>query len=107
VLLVPDRKNPFKGFELKIEPPTGRGLLTAVLSELPIRTLESRTALTTQTRFGFRLLQSRPADIGRNIVVSPASLAAIMALLDLRGEAKMVFVPQCYSTVTDFARLRG
>jgi secreted trypsin-like serine protease len=38
-LLVPDRRNPYEGFEFTVEPPTGEGLLVAILSDQPIRSI--------------------------------------------------------------------
>lgn len=38
-LLVPDRRNPYEGFEFTVEPPVGEGLLVAILSEQPIRSV--------------------------------------------------------------------
>jgi hypothetical protein len=38
-LLVPDLRTPYAGFEMKVEPPAGKGLLVAVLSERPLRSV--------------------------------------------------------------------
>ena len=40
-LTVPDPKNPYEGFELTIEPPTGEGKLVAVLSDQPMLSVSS------------------------------------------------------------------
>jgi hypothetical protein len=52
-LVVPDPQNPYDGFEFVIDPPTGRGMMIAVLSDEPIRELpkqDGRKAMTTRSQ---------------------------------------------------------
>jgi secreted trypsin-like serine protease len=39
IVLVPDPKNPFEGFEFSIDPPAGEGLLVAILSAEPLKSV--------------------------------------------------------------------
>ncbi|CAN7725021.1 trypsin-like serine protease [Bradyrhizobium sp. LjRoot220] len=39
VVLVPDPKNPFEGFQFSIDPPAGEGLLVAILSAEPLKSV--------------------------------------------------------------------
>jgi Trypsin/Domain of unknown function (DUF4384) len=43
-LIVPDPQNPYDGFEFAIDPPAGRGLMIAVLSDEPIKELPKQEA---------------------------------------------------------------
>jgi hypothetical protein len=52
-LIVPDPQNPYDGFEFAIDPPTGRGMMIAVLSDEPIKELPKREggkAMTTRAQ---------------------------------------------------------
>jgi secreted trypsin-like serine protease len=52
-LIVPDPQNPYDGFEFVIDPPAGRGMMIAVLSDEPIKELprqEAGKAMTTRAQ---------------------------------------------------------
>jgi len=52
-LIVPDPQNPYDGFEFVIDPPTGRGMMIAVLSDEPIKEMpkqEGGKAMTTRAQ---------------------------------------------------------
>src|SRR5262249_36863962 len=60
-----------------------------VLSAEPAAPLEPRTALAAQAKLAFglvRRLEQANSGAENNIVVSPASIAAVLALLDLRAD---------------------
>jgi secreted trypsin-like serine protease len=39
-LLIPDYRNPYRGFDVRIDGPRGKGLIVAVLSDAPVRSLD-------------------------------------------------------------------
>jgi hypothetical protein len=49
-LLVPDHRNPYEGFEMKVAAPTGRGLLVAVLTEQPLPSVSTPATPKTMER---------------------------------------------------------
>jgi secreted trypsin-like serine protease len=39
-LLIPDYRNPYRGFDVQVAGPRGKGLIVAVLSDMPVRSLD-------------------------------------------------------------------
>jgi secreted trypsin-like serine protease len=68
--LVPDRRNPYEGFEMKVEAPTGTGLLVAVLSERPIRSVSVPDAPRTMERAAaIDFISQLAEELDRDLVV--------------------------------------
>lgn len=67
---VPDPKNPYEGFELTADPPSGEGLLVAILSAEPLKSVSLPSAPTTFSRAeALDFLTKVTDELGRSIEV--------------------------------------
>lgn len=77
VVLVPDPKNSFEGFEYEIDPPAGQGLLVAILSAEPLKSVSmpnGPAALGEKEALDF--LTNLTEELGRKIEVVPVGPTA-------------------------------
>ncbi len=69
-VLVPDPKNPYEGFEFTADPPSGEGLLVAILSTEPLKSASLPNAPTTLSRAeALDYLAKITDELGRSIEV--------------------------------------
>jgi secreted trypsin-like serine protease len=69
-LLVPDPKNPYEGFAFTIDPPSGEGLLVAILSAEPLKSVSLPNTPTTLGRDeALDFLAKMTGELGRSIEV--------------------------------------
>jgi hypothetical protein len=69
-VLVPDPKNPYEGFEFTADPPSGEGLLVAILSTEPLQSASLPNAPTTLSRAeALDYLAKITDELGRSIEV--------------------------------------
>src|SRR5262245_21664150 len=70
-LLVPDHRDPYAGFEFKVEPPTGPGLLLAMLTEQPLKSIPTPDAPTTMERTAaIDYIAELAEELNRDLVVT-------------------------------------
>jgi secreted trypsin-like serine protease len=70
VVMVPDPKNPYEGFEFSMDPPTGEGLLVAILSAEPLNSVSLPSAPTALSRAeALDFLTKVTDELGRSIEV--------------------------------------
>ena len=77
VVLVPDPKNPFEGFQFSIDPPAGEGLLVAILSAEPLKSVTMPSGPTELSQAdALDYLTKITDELGRAIEILPAGPAA-------------------------------
>jgi Domain of unknown function (DUF4384) len=70
-LLVPDHRDPYAGFEFKVEPPAGRGLLLALLTEQPLKSIQTPDMPTTIERAAaIDYIAELAEELSRDLVVT-------------------------------------
>jgi secreted trypsin-like serine protease len=70
IVLVPDPKNPYEGFTFTVDPPSGEGLLVAILSAEPLKSVSLPSAPTALSRAEALDYLTRITDeLGRSIEV--------------------------------------
>jgi secreted trypsin-like serine protease len=78
VILVPDPKNPYEGFQFRVDPPAGEGLLVAILSAEPLKSVSmpsGPTAFETEAQ-ALDFLAKVTDELGRSIEIIPVGPAA-------------------------------
>jgi hypothetical protein len=69
-VLVPDPKNPYEGFQFTADPPSGEGLLVAILSAEPLKSVSLPSAPATLSRDeALDFLTKVTEELGRSIEV--------------------------------------
>jgi hypothetical protein len=70
-LLVPDRRDPYAGFEFKVEPPTGRGLLVALLTDEPLKSIPTPDMpLTMERTAAIDYIAQLAEELNRDLIVT-------------------------------------
>jgi secreted trypsin-like serine protease len=80
VLMIPDAKNPFEGFSFTVDPPTGQGMLVAILSAEPLKSVSMPSAPTTMSSTeALDFLTKLTDELGRSIEIVPVGPSASTA----------------------------
>ena len=70
-LLVPDHRDPYAGFEFKVEPPTGRGLLVALLTDQALKSIPTPdTPMTMGRTAAIDYIAELAEELNRDLVVT-------------------------------------
>jgi secreted trypsin-like serine protease len=70
-LLVPDHRDPYAGFEFKVEPPTGRGLLLALLTDQALKSIPTPdTPMTMGRTAAIDYIAELAEELNRDLVVT-------------------------------------
>jgi secreted trypsin-like serine protease len=70
-LLVPDHRDPYAGFEFKVEPPSGRGLLVALLTDQALKSIPTPdTPMTMGRTAAIDYIAELAEELNRDLVVT-------------------------------------
>src|SRR5882762_2073107 len=75
--MIPYAKNPFEGFSFTVDPPTGQGMLVAILSAEPLKSVSMPSAPTTMSSTeALDFLTKLTDELGRSIEIVPVGPSA-------------------------------
>lgn len=105
-VLVPDPKNPFEGFQFTVDPPAGEGLLVAILSAEPLKSMTMPSAPQTLSRAeALDYLTKVTDELSRAIEIVPVGPAAGTGPAATTGPSAATGKPRDWSFATRTYRI--